>query len=91
MIYLPPIARNPAKLEGVIVNQIFCLVGESIALCDLLKCCGVAPTGGAAKRLVAEAAVHVDGQLELRKTRKIYAGQRVWASGTTIDVIAAYD
>ncbi|MCK9508288.1 MAG: RNA-binding S4 domain-containing protein [Pigmentiphaga sp.] len=62
----------------------FPLTGEYIALCDLLKLVGIASSGGAAKVLIAEGQVRVDGQVELRKTCKIRQGQRVEAEDTEI-------
>ena len=62
----------------------FPLTGEYIALCDLLKLVGIASSGGAAKVLIAEGQVRVDGQVELRKTCKIRQGQRVETEGTEI-------
>lgn len=56
---------------------IFPLTGEHIALCDLLKVLGLADSGGAAKTLIADGKVQVDGQIELRKTCKIRRGQRI--------------
>lgn len=70
------------------MNRTFELTSEYIALCDLLKICGVADSGGAAKHLVADGAVSVDGQQELRKTCKIRAGQQVSGDGFTIAVVA---
>jgi ribosome-associated protein len=55
----------------------FELRGEHIALDALLKATGAAPSGGAAKALVAAGRVQVDGHIELRKTCKIRAGQVV--------------
>lgn len=55
----------------------FVLQGEHIALCDLLKLTGLASSGGQGKLMVADGIVWVDGALELRKTAKIRAGQRV--------------
>ncbi|MDZ7855717.1 RNA-binding S4 domain-containing protein [Sphaerotilus sp.] len=55
----------------------FELRGEFIPLDALLKATAVAHSGGAAKTLVAEGAVQVDGQPESRKTCKIRAGQVV--------------
>ena len=40
----------------------FRLKGEHVALCDLLKLCGVADSGGQGKMMVAEGAVKVDGK-----------------------------
>jgi ribosome-associated protein len=67
----------------------FPLRGEFITLDALLKACGVADSGGAAKAMVAEGKVEVDGQQELRKTCKIRAGQVVAVTGTRIRVQAS--
>ncbi len=66
----------------------FTLVGETIALCDLLKCAGVATSSGHGKHLVAEGLVQVDGQPESRKTAKIRAGQVVNCNGARLLVLA---
>ena len=55
----------------------FELRGEFIPLDALLKATAVAHSGGAAKTLVADGHVLVDGQPESRKTCKIRAGQVV--------------
>lgn len=57
-----------------------------IALCDLLKVVGIADSGGQGKALVAEGQVMVDGEIELRKTAKIRAGQIVECLGQTVQV-----
>ena len=69
----------------------FELRGEHIALDALLKATGLAPSGGAAKALVGEGRVRVDGQPEWRKTCKIRAGQSVSVEGAaaSIRVLAA--
>ena len=64
----------------------FQLRSEFVALCDLLKSTGVAESGGDAKALVAAGKVQVDGKLELRKSAKIRAGQKVRYGGTMIRV-----
>lgn len=65
----------------------FELRSDFIPLCDLLKYCGVTETGGMAKLLVAEGMVLVDGEVELRKTRKIRSGQLVTGEGFAIRVV----
>ena len=55
----------------------FAVRGEFITLDRLLKACGIAPSGGAAKTMVAEGKVQVDGQDELRKSAKLRPGQVV--------------
>lgn len=64
----------------------FELRSDFIPLCDLLKYCGVTETGGMAKMLIAEGMVLVDGEVELRKTRKIRSGQVVSGEGFSIRV-----
>jgi ribosome-associated protein len=66
----------------------FQLRGEFIELCNLLKLTGVCDSGGAGKALVAEGVVSVDGQVELRKTAKIRAGQIVSLGEVQIRVLA---
>lgn len=66
--------------------ETFALKGEHIAVCDLLKLVGIADSGGQGKAMVAEGMVYVDGELELRKTAKIRAGQTVECMGQTIQV-----
>lgn len=55
----------------------FELRGEFIELCQLLKLAGIANSGGQGKMMVADGIVKVDGNVELRKTAKIRAGQLV--------------
>jgi ribosome-associated protein len=69
------------------MQEKFELTDEYISLCHLLKLCGVTATGGAAKHLVADGYVEVDGQTELRKTCKIRAGQIVSGNGFMIEVL----
>jgi ribosome-associated protein len=55
----------------------FELRGEAITLDALLKATGVAPSGGAAKMLILEGGVRVNGATELRRGRKLHAGDEV--------------
>ena len=66
----------------------FELRGDFIPLDALLKATGISHSGGAAKTLVAEGKVEVDGQTELRKTCKVRAGQVVSLTGTRIRVLS---
>lgn len=68
-------------------NLRFELRGEFITLDRLLKATGVAPSGGAAKAMVAEGKVQVDGRDELRKTAKLRAGQVVGLTGVRITLL----
>jgi ribosome-associated protein len=65
----------------------FKLQGEFIPLDALLKTTGLASSGGAAKAMVAEGHVQVDGQLELRKRSKIRTGQVITVGDVSIRVI----
>jgi ribosome-associated protein len=66
----------------------FQLRGEFITLDRLLKATGLAPSGGAAKQMVAEGRLQVDGRDELRKTAKLRAGQVVSLTGVRITLLA---
>ncbi|MDB5801121.1 MAG: hypothetical protein JWL63_2060 [Rhodocyclales bacterium] len=55
-------------------HHTFTLNSEYIELDKLLKLLAIASSGGAAKAMVAEGMVKVDGELEMRKTRKLRAG-----------------
>jgi ribosome-associated protein len=59
---------------------------DFIELNQLLKLAGLAGSGGHGKHLVASGEVRVDGQVELRKTAKIRAGQVVGLQDVRIRV-----
>ena len=67
----------------------FDLDRDHVELNQLLKLAGICDSGGAGKALVARGAVTVDGTVELRKTCKIRAGQRVRVGDIEIEVVAA--
>lgn len=62
---------------------------DHVELNQLLKLVGLCDSGGAGKQLVASGAVRVDGTVELRKTRKIHAGQVVTLGDVEIRVTAS--
>jgi len=59
---------------------------EFIELNNLLKVAGLCDTGGMAKTAIADGRVTIDGTVELRRRRKIRAGQTVEFDGQTIAV-----
>jgi ribosome-associated protein len=69
-------------------HHTFILNDAFVELNQLLKLVGLCDSGGAGKRLVASGAVLVDGQIELRKTCKIRAGQVVTLKDAQIRVVA---
>lgn len=69
-------------------NIDFAIRGEFITLDRLLKAQGLAPSGGAARAMISEGQVQVDGQDELRKTAKLRPGQVVSLSGVRIRLTA---
>ena len=66
----------------------FILEREHVELHQLLKLVGLCDSGGAGKAMVARGEVRVDGETELRKTRKLRVGQMVEAEGETIRIVA---
>ena len=67
----------------------FELERDHVELNQLLKLAGLCDSGGAGKALVASGAVTVDGNIEVRKTCKIRAGQVVQAGDARIEVVGA--
>jgi ribosome-associated protein len=65
----------------------FAVRGDHITLDALLKACGLAPSGGAAKVLIATGAVQVNGQAETRRGRKLRAGDTVTAVGSQVELV----
>ncbi len=65
----------------------FRLEGEHIEINVLLKLLALAPSGGAAKAMVAAGEVSVDGVVETRKTRKVRAGSVVVVGEEEIRIV----
>ena len=66
----------------------FELEGEYVELNQLLKLIGACNSGGEGKMLVADGLIQVDGNVELRKTCKIRAGQVVRYENIEVEVVA---
>jgi ribosome-associated protein len=75
------------KPEFRMAQHDFRLEGEYIELNILLKLLALAPSGGAAKAMVAAGEVMVDGEVETRKTRKLRAGNVVRVGDEVIRVV----
>lgn len=69
-------------------TQRFTLKGEFIELNVLLKLLALAPSGGAAKALIAGGAVSVDGVAETRTRRKLRDGDRVRVADAEVLVVS---
>ena len=68
----------------------FRLQGEFIELNVLLKLLALAPSGGAAKALIAERTVTVDGEIETRIRRKLRPGETVRVANDEIRIAAVH-
>jgi ribosome-associated protein len=66
----------------------FVLRGEHITLDALLKATGLAGSGGEAKNFITGGAVQVNGEPELRRGRKLRAGDVVVMGGLSVQVQA---
>lgn len=55
----------------------FILKGDYIKLDQLLKAANIAGSGGEAKILIEEGSVLYNGEIEMRRGKKIYRGDRV--------------
>jgi len=69
----------------------FDLRGEFITLDALLKASGLAASGGAAKVLIADGGVRVNGEAETRRGRKLRAGDEVLVGESRVRVRAPND
>lgn len=69
----------------------FELRGDFIPLNALIKVTGLADSGGAAKGMVTEGNVRVNGEVETRRRCKIHAGDRVAIGDTEINVVPGAD
>lgn len=67
----------------------FPLRGEHITLDALLKAAGLADSGGAAKALIAAGGVQVNGEREMRRGRKLRAGDEVLLGQARLRILAA--
>ncbi|MGZ3694778.1 MAG: RNA-binding S4 domain-containing protein [Bdellovibrionota bacterium] len=74
------------KMSGAYVE--FKVEGEFITLQSLLKAAGLTGSGGEAKIAITSGEVKVDGEVEIRRSKKIRAGQVVAFAGEEIKVIA---
>ncbi len=60
---------------------------EYVELNNLLKLTGSCSSGGAAKMVIADGEVQVDGAVELRKRYKVRPGQIVTFAGQQVKVV----
>ncbi|MBA4177070.1 MAG: RNA-binding protein [Leptothrix sp. (in: Bacteria)] len=67
----------------------FELRGDHITLDALLKATGLAASGGAAKVLIADGAVQVNGECETRRGRKLRAGDLVLLGDAQVQLCGA--
>jgi ribosome-associated protein len=65
----------------------FHLRGDHITLDALLKATGLADSGGAAKMLIAGGQVRVNGEVELRRGRKLRPVDLVELAGHCVQVV----
>lgn len=59
---------------------------QAVELFKLLKFEGLVASGGEAKMVVAEGLVTVNGEVETRKRKKIYAGDEIEFAGHCMQV-----
>jgi ribosome-associated protein len=61
--------------------------GDTIRLGQALKLSGVADSGGAARALVEDGAVRVNGAVELRRGRQLHPGDVVAVEGENLRIV----
>lgn len=73
----PPAESTEASTESTEATDIKESDVNVILLQNALQLAGFADTGGAAKRLIQEGHVYVNGEVESRRKRKLYEGDVV--------------
>jgi ribosome-associated protein len=68
---------------------VFDLRGDHVTLDALLKAAGLASSGGDAKMLIQQGGVLVNGEVDLRRGRKLRAGDEVAVGGRRVALRAA--
>ncbi len=68
LTYNPALPNRAVTMRTVLLNK------EPVELFKLLKFEGLAESGGAAKQLIEQELVYVNGAVETRKRKKIIAG-----------------
>lgn len=68
------------------MNRVFKLKGEYIKLGQLLKAAGLVSMGTEAKAVIENGEVTVNGEVELRRGKKIVPGDKVSYDGEDITV-----
>ena len=66
--------------------RVITIKAEPIELCQLMKFSGLIDSGGAAKQVISEGLVLLNGEVETQKRKKVRAGDRVSFNGETIEV-----
>ena len=69
------------------MDREFKVKGDYIELTKLLKVTGFCGTGGHAKMVIENRLITVDGEVEIRKGRKIRAGMIVQYSDDSVKII----
>ena len=62
---------------------------DYIKLDSFLKAVNAVGSGGQAKQIIADRLVRVNGQVELRRGRKLYPGDRISLGGKDFAVVKA--
>jgi ribosome-associated protein len=77
----------PSNRNEILMKELSLEGRPFIELCDALKLTNLCESGGAAKHVIAEGNVKVDGKVELRKRAKILTGQIIEFNNTKIKVL----
>lgn len=68
---------------------VFDLRGDYITLDALLKASGLSSSGGEAKMLIQQGVVRVNGEVDVRRGRKVRVGDRVAVDQQSVSVRSA--
>ena len=73
--------RGDQSMNEIKIDQPFIKLGQ------LLKLAGIADSGSYAKVFISDGLVQVNGDVEIRRGRKVYPGDRVTFEDQTIKIV----
>ncbi|MBF0302554.1 MAG: RNA-binding S4 domain-containing protein [Desulfamplus sp.] len=82
---------SPKQESKLLALNIVSIDHEPVELCKILKFQNLVLSGGEAKQVIADGMVTVNGNVELRKRKKIFDGDIVEFNGEKMKIITHKD
>jgi ribosome-associated protein len=90
MAFAAPITKNSIRNNMSLFAEISSNSSEQTPLCDLqtfLKLTSSVQSGGEAKAAIQAGQCYLNGEVEIRRAKKLFRGDEVFFDGTSLDVL----